>query len=123
MAKCKTTPWNKIKAEYLQGVTPKELAEKYGLTSKQVSNKANSEKWTIESKQIKEKISKNSQDKIQELTDLALDRLEEILTDDEVSTRDLLIAIGKVIELSGLKNAKPENKRELPTIIIDGVDI
>ena len=25
----KTTAWNKIKAEYLQGVTPKELAEKY----------------------------------------------------------------------------------------------
>ena len=27
----KTTPWNKIKADYLNGVTPKELAEKYGL--------------------------------------------------------------------------------------------
>lgn len=29
----KITPWNKIKAEYLQGAAPKQLAEKYGLTS------------------------------------------------------------------------------------------
>lgn len=48
----KTTPWTKIKAEYLSGVAPKELADKYGLKSKQISDKANKDKWVVEKAEI-----------------------------------------------------------------------
>lgn len=34
------TPWNKIKKEYLEGVTPKELALKYKIKAKTIINKA-----------------------------------------------------------------------------------
>lgn len=123
MAKTKTTPWNKIKAEYLQGAAPRELAAKYGLTAKQVSNKANIEKWASENKKIKEKVSKNAQDYIQQLVDLALSRLAAILESDSMRACDHIAAAKAILEISGLKNIKQDMKEELPTININGVKI
>ena len=44
----KTTPWNKIKKEYLDGVTPKELAIKYKIKARSISDKAYEEDWKEE---------------------------------------------------------------------------
>ena len=60
----KTTPWNKIKAEYLKGSSPKELAQKYSLKPKAISNKATIEKWAGQRKQIKANVSKNIEEEI-----------------------------------------------------------
>ena len=48
----KRTPWVEIKSEYLLGVTPKELAEKYGLDPKAIHEKASKENWTEEKARI-----------------------------------------------------------------------
>ena len=103
----KITPWTKIKAEYLSGVTPKELAQKYGLTAKQISDKANKDKWVVEKAEICEKVRESTAEKISRITNLALDRLEEILTGSDLRP-DFVNAIGKAIDISGLKTSKRE---------------
>ena len=45
-------PWSVIKAEYLQGVPPKDLASKYGSTAKYIGEKASREGWTVEKANI-----------------------------------------------------------------------
>lgn len=62
MVKNATTPWLKIKAEYLQGATPKELANKYDLTAKQITSKANRDKWVIEKEIIQDKTRENAEE-------------------------------------------------------------
>lgn len=47
----KATPWIKIKADYLAGITPVALAEKYkkySVTSKAINEKASKENWVDE---------------------------------------------------------------------------
>lgn len=119
----KTTPWNKIKAEYLQGVTPKELAKKYGLTAKQVSDKASREDWVIEKSKINEKTRENIQDRMMQYSNDIVDRLYQIAIDKNEKTCDRINAGKIIVELSGLKNTKQEEKAELPTININGVKI
>jgi uncharacterized protein YjcR len=48
MTKKKPTPWLEIKTEYLKGCSPKELAEKYSVTSKAIREKASKENWVDE---------------------------------------------------------------------------
>lgn len=55
MAK-KEINWPAIKKRYLKGEKPKDIAEKYGLTAKQVSNKAQAENWTSKKQQISVKV-------------------------------------------------------------------
>lgn len=100
--------WVKIKSEYLQGVTPKELGEKYGLTAKQISDKANKEKWVAEKAKMCEKVRENTQERIERITNIALIRLEDVLLNDEVRPSDLVNAIGKAFDVSGLKSSKQE---------------
>ena len=50
------TPWSKIRAEWLKGgITQKELAKKYGLSEKTISNRAYKEGWKNEKGKIREK--------------------------------------------------------------------
>ena len=100
---CKTTPWVKIKAEYLSGVTPKELALKYGLKPRTISDKAYEEKWGEEKAIISENLRESTQERIERITSLALKRLEDVLSEGGVKTNDLVNAIGKAIDISGLK--------------------
>lgn len=104
----KTTPWLKIKAEYLQGITPKELAKKYNIKAKAISDKANELKWVAEKSKISENIRKNTEDIVKEITELALKRLQDILNNDEIPAIVTVQAIGKAIDISGLKNSKQE---------------
>lgn len=104
----KTTPWLKIKTEYLQGATPKELAEKYNLSAKQVNNKASREKWANEKKEIRIKTHKNTQDEIMRLAHKALDTLESVLEDEEAKCSDKVSACKALLDISGWKTSKQE---------------
>ena len=52
----KAIPWNKIKAEYLQGAVPRELASKYNIDAKTIGNKASANNWVVKKKEIQVKI-------------------------------------------------------------------
>ncbi|MCH5201900.1 MAG: hypothetical protein J1F17_01710 [Oscillospiraceae bacterium] len=101
-------PWNKIKAEYLQGIKPKEIAEKYGLTPKKLHDKANEEKWVEERRKMSENVRDCVQDKIKNLTNKALQTLEDVLNNPTSETRDKISASKAVLEISGLKSVKQE---------------
>lgn len=104
----KTTPWTKIKAEYLQGATPKELAKKYSLTSQQISNKVKRDKWKLEKDQISHKTTKNVQDKIEALSNNALEVLSEVMNNPETENKDKVSAARAILDVSGLKSVKQE---------------
>jgi CRISPR/Cas system CMR subunit Cmr6 (Cas7 group RAMP superfamily) len=104
----KGVPWNKIKVDYLNGITPKELAEKYKLTAKQIHDKANRDSWVKEKTSIAEKTRENVQERIKELTNLALETLCEVINDPETSSRDKVSASKAILDVSGLKTLKQE---------------
>lgn len=103
-----TTPWNKIKAEYLQGVTPKELATKYHLKAKQISDKANEEKWVAEKAKISENLRSDVQNRIKEMTNVALEALCDVINDPECKNTDKVSAARAILDVSGLKSLKQE---------------
>jgi hypothetical protein len=106
----KITPWNEIKAEYLQGVTPKELAQKYDIKAKAIHEKASKESWVDEKESISASIIKNvqeiTQEKIQSLTNLALDTLCEVINSPETEKNTKVSAAKAILDISGLKNSK-----------------
>lgn len=102
----KTTPWNKIKAEYLQGVTPRELAEKYKLKPRSISDKAYNENWNEEKARICENVREITQERIKELTNLAVDTLCEVINDSECKKDTKVQAAKALLDISGLKNSK-----------------
>lgn len=108
MVKKTFTPWLKIKAEYLQGVTPKELAIKYKLKAKQISDKANDEQWVSEKAKISENVRNDVKEKIKDLTNLALEALVEVINDPECENRDKVSASKAILDISGLKSLKQE---------------
>lgn len=112
-----TTAWNKIKAEYLQGVTPKELAQKYHLKAKQISDKANEEKWVAEKAKISENLRIDVQERIKDLTNQALEALCDVINDPECENKDKVSAARAILDVSGLKSLKQEVKG------IDGVSV
>lgn len=103
-----TTAWNKIKAEYLQGVTPKELAQKYHLKAKQISDKANEEKWVAEKAKISENLRIDVQERIKELTNQALETLCDVINDPECKNADKVSAARAILDVSGLKSLKQD---------------
>nr|DAH54509.1 MAG TPA: RNA polymerase sigma-E factor [Caudoviricetes sp.] len=102
------TPWNKIKAEYLQGVTPKELAAKYNLTAKQISDKANEEKWVAEKAKISENIREKVEKLIENATSLAVNNLIDILIKNKARDSDKINASRAILDVSGLKSIKQD---------------
>ncbi len=103
-----TTAWNKIKAEYLQGVTPKELAQKYHLKAKQISDKANEEKWVAEKAKISENVRSDVQNRIKDLTNQALEALCDVINDPECENKDKVSAARAILDVSGLKSLKQD---------------
>ena len=106
----KTTPWTKIKAEYLQGATPKELAKKYNLTAKQITNKANRDKWVSEKEIIQNKTRESIQSKIEKLSNNALEVLSEVMSHPDTEDKDKVSAARAILDVSGLKSVKQEIK-------------
>lgn len=104
----KTTPWNEIKAEYLQGVTPKELAEKYKITAKTIHEKASKERWVDEKTSICKNLQEGVLERIKSLTNLALDTLVEVINDSETEKHVKVSACKAILDISGLKSIKQE---------------
>lgn len=100
--------WLNIKIDYLQGITPKELAEKYNVDIDKLYKKIENEKWASELREIKGNIGNEVQEQIADITKLALSRLKDVLSNKEVRTGDLVNAIGKAFDVSGLKSSKQE---------------
>lgn len=117
--KSKTIPWTKIKAEYLQGVTPKDLAAKYGLKAKTISDKAHDDKWVDEKSKISENIRKTTEEEIKDLTKLALGELKCVLSDSEADYKDKIAAARAVLDVSGLKSSKQEIEASGFSVVIN----
>ena len=116
----KTTPWNKIKKEYLDGVTPKELAVKYKIKARSISDKAYEEDWKEEKTRISENVRDDVQSRIKELTNLALDTLRNVIYDPEAKPSDKVSASKALLDVSGLKSVKQEvTGIEATTVIIN----
>lgn len=104
----KVTAWNKIKADYLNGVTPKELAEKYKIPAKSIHEKASKENWVDEKASISKNLQEDVQEKIKTLTNLALDTLCKVINDPESDNKDKVSASRAILDVSGLKSLKQE---------------
>lgn len=72
MAKKKPVNWTVIKTRYLQGEKPKDIAVDYGLTSKQVRDKAYLEDWLRQKESINDKIAIVVEDDLRTLCDVTL---------------------------------------------------
>lgn len=114
----KTTPWNKIKADYLNGVTPKELASKYKVTAKQIHEKVSKENWTAEKARICKNLQENVQERIKALTNLALDTLCEVIKADDSKYQDKVSASKAILDISGLKTQKHEVENKGINIVV-----
>lgn len=104
----KVTAWLKIKAEYLSGVTPKELGIKYNLKPKQISDKANEERWVDEKSEISENLRVDVQNDINRQARKALGTLEEIIDDPETEKNVKVQACKAILDVSGLKRSTQE---------------
>lgn len=113
----KATPWNKIKADYLNGVTPKELAEKHKVEIEKLYKKIENDKWAVELREIKGKIGNDVQERIKELTNLALETLCEVIKAGDSKYQDKVSASKAILDVSGLKSLKQE------VTGIDGVSV
>ena len=105
----KVIPWNKIKKEYLEGVTPKDLAAKYATTSSAIRSKACKEKWGVEKETISNNVQQNVQERIKDLTNLALETLCNVINDPESDNKDKVQASKAILDVSGLKSLKLDN--------------
>ena len=104
----KVTPWNKIKADYLNGVTPKELASKYKITAKSIHEKASKENWVDEKASISKNVQESVQERIKELTNVALETLYNVINNVEAKDADRISASRAILDVSGLKSLKQE---------------
>ena len=114
----KTTPWNKIKAEYLKGSSPKELAQKYSLKPKAISNKATIEKWAGQRKQIKANVSKNIEEEINDGAKEAINLLRQVVNSLDEETKDRISAAKGLLDVSGLKTQKHEVESKGINIVV-----
>lgn len=108
-------PWLEVQQAYFHGITPQGIAEQYkeyGLSEKAISDKANKEGWVKEKENIKAKISENVRagitDKVERLTNKALEALEEVIDSPECSNKDKVSAARAILDISGLKTSKQE---------------
>lgn len=101
-------PWNKVKKEYLEGVTPKALATKYKTTSKKIRDKASKEDWVDDKTAISDNVLLRVEDRITGLTNLALDTLEDVIKAPETEKNIKVQACRAILDISGLKSSKQE---------------
>lgn len=104
----KATAWNKIKADYLSGITPKDLATKYNVSAKSIHEKASKENWVEEKASISKNLKEDVQEKIKDLTNLALDTLCKVINDPESDNKDKVSASRAILDVSGLKSIKQD---------------
>jgi len=85
--------WPAIKKRYLLGEKPKDIAVQYGLTAKQISNKAQAEQWLSKKQEISAKVVDSVLATLEELNQIALETARDILVsrkDDDVPKQFLI---------------------------------
>ena len=93
------TPWSKIRAEWLKGgITQKQLAEKYGLSVKTISNRAYKEGWKNQKGKIREKVEEQTRERVTRARVNHLERL--------IAANDLLLE--GLEKMAALIQAQPE---------------
>lgn len=102
------TPWTKIKKEYLEGVTPKELALKYKVKSKTIHEKASKKSWVDQKTSICKNLQEKTEDKLERCTNKSLDVCEQVLDDPQAKYSDKLTAANLVFSVNGMKKSKQE---------------
>ena len=112
-----TTPWNKIKAEYLQGVAPKELAAKYNLAPATIHTKFCQDGTSKKLKELTSNLQDEIRDKIEKASSKVIDALFNIVEDKDACNSDIVAAARAILDVSGLKSQKLETTiTELPVI-------
>ena len=101
----KVIPWAKVKAEYLNGVKPKELSAKYQISLQTIYNKINIGKWKNKKEQFSIKLEQSMQDSIKGLATKALEKLDAVLT-SSTDDKDIIAAARAILDVSGLKASK-----------------
>jgi phage terminase small subunit len=92
----KALNWAAIKKRYLQGERPKDIAVDYGMTAKQVSDKANKQKWVRKKSKIIEKVEAKVENELEALKLRVLAEYERIAFSD---IRKLMNWDGQMVEL------------------------
>lgn len=102
------TVWLEIKADYLKGIVPKKLAEKYNILAKTITEKASKENWVDEKTRIFNNLQFDVEDYIKKLSKKALKQLEEVIDDSQAEYKDKVSASRAILDVSGLKSSKQE---------------
>lgn len=110
----KTTPWNKIKAEYLAGATPKSLAEKYGIDINLIYNKIKGGKWTPKKSEIIQNLEDRVQKELELITELGIARLKGLLMKETIRDSELISAIRLGFDTTLLNKNKEKKEDDLP---------
>lgn len=113
------TAWLNIKAEYLKGVAPKDLAKKYKIKAKTIHEKASKENWVAEKTSIYKNLQERTEERINNLTQKAFNALEQVLDDENAEYKDKVAAAKAIIDVSGLKKDKHEVKNLTPLVVVE----
>lgn len=68
----KKVNWPAIKKRYLLGEKPKDIGPEFGLTAKQISDKAKRDDWKRKKDEISEKVENSVQNDLKELVDITI---------------------------------------------------
>lgn len=64
MARKRQPDWAAIRAEYLAGIKPRELAAKYGVNDATLRSRASREKWGVEREDVEARVQQNVPDRV-----------------------------------------------------------
>ena len=107
-AKQKNVPWLEIKADYLQRIPPRDLARKYNVSIKSISDRATKEKWTAEKTQMCANVRKCVEQEVKEASTEAVSYLRRVVNDENAETKDRISAAKGILDVSGMKSIKQE---------------
>ena len=112
------TEWLKVQKDYIQGVLPKELAEKYNTPVEAIYEKARKQNWKSKKDKLSQNIDQQLQDKIKVYSDEALKVLFDIIGEEDTRKSDKIAAARAILDVSGLKAIKTDSKIELSNKLV-----
>lgn len=111
----KATPWTKIKGDYLSGITPRELAKKYKIKAKTITEKASKEDWVVEKATICKNVQEKIEDNISKGATEAVAYLREVVNNTKEETKDRIAAAKGLLSVSGLEKSEKKITGDITT--------
>lgn len=109
-------PWNDIKADYLHGIEPKSIAEKYKFDDiNTLYNAIDNRGWKKEKTEIYENIRNNVEDNITEGAKEAIIYLREVVNNKKEETKDRIAAAKGLLSVSGLEKSEKKITGDITT--------